>query len=136
MEWEELYAGGIEDCKKPEQIRRASFAVAAAIRDGDPIEIALAPGNGTRYCWLFVPILEARRVDAGGGYFQSDSVGSTGVWIADLNLGGGVYPLSFGGGRDVPYPTYISEKWFNGKWNYDLVVFYELLRQILEELNP
>lgn len=134
MEWEQLYAAGIADCKHPEQIEKAAYAVAAALLANEPIEISLAPGNGTRYAWLFVPFDATRKVGA-GDRLESGSTAPPGVWIADLNGAGGIYPLSFGGGREVPHPTYLSEKWLANRWSFDLVVFYELLRQILDQMN-
>ncbi len=133
MEWDKLYADGIEDCKYPERIIDVGREVAEAISIHRAIEVAFAPGNGTRYCWLFVPFTATIQYES-DSHLESASTGEVGVWIASLNGDNNVYSLSFNSERDVPYYTYLSEKWFNGKVNYDLVVFYALIKEILNEL--
>ena len=135
MTWDDLYAEGLKDCGHPERIEEAAGAVAGAILDRKPIEIALAPGNGTRYCWLFVPFDSCRKVPV-GDYLESAGTAEIGVWIAQLRgrTSNGIYSLAFSAERDMPHFTYLSEKWFDGKTNYDLVVFYELIRLILEQM--
>lgn len=134
MEWDQLYEEGLEDCSHPERIVDAACWVAEALLERESIEIALAPGNGTRYCWLFVPFDSTRKADLNGG-LESASTSTFGVWIVDLNINKTVYSLSFGVRDGPPHWTYISEKWFDGKFNFDLVVFYELLRLIMLQME-
>lgn len=119
------------DCDHPEEISQAATLVAAAMMAGHPAEVALAPGNGTRYCFLFVPVSGSSRYVSPREGLESSGVSSeTGVWIAYVNGPGLCYPLDLLGREEPPAPSYLAEKWFRGDVTDDVFVFETLLYEI------
>lgn len=129
----------LAELKYPERIRQAAEKVARHLRNGGPVEVALAPGNGTRYCFLFVPFSGLELVPV-GDRLESDSVDQdSGVWIARLNgyeSDRTVYPLDLLGRPMPPAPTYLAEKWYGGNLSFDVFIFEALLAEIGKRTVP
>lgn len=132
---DELRREALADCDHPEEIERAGEVIAAALRLGKPCEVTLAPGNGTRYCFIFTPIKGMLSYETPMNGLESASVSEGGVWIA--RVGGypgrnNAYPLALIGRTQPPGPTYIAEKWFpqQEELSYDVFVMEALLEVV------
>lgn len=129
----------LANCDHPERITEAAEYVAACLLAGKTCEIALAPGNFTRYAILFVPIAGIESCGFGdlAAVESNATARETGVFVGILNGYGAeraIYPLDLLGRREAPAPSYLQEKWFpaRGGLTDDVFVFESLLQQIGE----
>lgn len=136
-------AVALANCDHPERIAEAAEFVAARLNAGLACEIALAPGNMTRYAFLFVPIDGIRSAGFGdlAGIESSGVDLAAGVFVGILNGYGGeraIYPLDLIGRSTPPAPSYLQEKWFPTRnvLTDDVFVFEALLQQIGERTAP
>lgn len=130
METEKLREAALRECENVEVIDEAAAEVARSLHAGNAIEVAFAPGNGTRYCWLFVPMWSADHADL-GGFLESPATHEGGVWVSNL-ISGVVYPVALMGRTDTPAPYYIAEKWFGRSETSDVFILERLFVKIAE----
>lgn len=102
--------------RRPEEIERAAAAVARALLAGLPIEVVLAPGNGTRYTFLFFRA-RANAADyvTERECLSSGSAGTDPVWVVYAgDYRQAAYPLDLMRRTEPPAPGYLAEKWSIG----------------------
>lgn len=126
-------AQALAACRSIEEIGQAGAVVAEGLRNGESIEVTLAPGNGGRYTFLFTPIHSCRTYETPRNGLESKAVQDGGVWVSVLASGyvkdATIYPLALMGRDRPPAPSYVMEKWFPNQemLNEDVFVLEALL---------
>lgn len=119
----------LKECDHFDEIERAADAIADALERGQHIEVALSPGNGTRYALLFAP--RFCTYQSPGDYLTSSGAGKHPVWFAWVgDYKQYAYPIDLLGRSEPPAPSYIAEKWTGGTVSDDTFVFEALLAEI------
>lgn len=131
MSDDRLREQALAQCKRLEAVDQAGVAAANSLMAGRSAEVAFAPGNGTRYVFLFVPV-GALDTFVAGADPESDAAGPGAVIVADL-VNHSVYPISLLGlFKDIPVPSYIAEKWFDGHEGADVFILERLFDTVAE----